>query len=623
MNLKNIINMKYMLEFVIKAKTIILKIINNLEIKRWEKLLIKQKVTLLFGIVIVIFISIISIQIFGLQKVNNTIQDNNRKFDNAVNIKESEKAFGIFQISLKDKQSYQKEYHANIDQIFEGNKNAIVSMIDNAGKGSDNTEIKKTIDDLKKMMDEYFQMSKSYILLRSKNNVAEYEKVEFEKNILGTNIYSKMSAVNNILSTEYKEKSKDASDSASFIMVIALVTSIVGIVLGFLFAFILVVHITKSINKLLDNMTASINYIMAGDFKSRIDPDKINLPDFTLILHKINKLVDAFTAPLLTAADYIAILAKGAIPPMMTMGYKGDFKIFEDNLNSLTESMKKITEIIQSIAKGNLNVDIELRSKDDEIMRSMIQSVENLSEFAMSVQAASNQVATGSQEMNSGAQQMAAGATEQAASIEEIASSIEEVNSTVSQNADNAGQTASISEKVAEQAVEGGKAVRDTLTAMKSIVEKIGVIEDIAIQTNMLALNASIEAARAGQHGKGFSVVATEVRNLAGRSGKAAKEINELTSNSLKVADKAGKLIDLIVPQIKKTSELVQEINSASSEQAKGIEQISDAIEQLEKGIQQGASSTEQLAATSEELSSQADQLKQISAFFNIKTKMQ
>jgi methyl-accepting chemotaxis protein len=600
-------------------KNIINLILSKININGKSTWLIGRKISFSFVIVILIFIAIIAIQIFGLQKLNDTIQINNDKFNNAVDIKESEKQFGLFQLSLKDKMSYTEEYYSNLDGIFEGQKVGIAVMIEKVEKTTDNDEIKKKIENLKKSLADYFDLSKKYLLLRKENNIAELEKTELEKNILASNIYGDMSNINNTLTVGYKEKSRDAIDSASLILWIAIISVIIGSVLGASLAFILTFHINGGIKNLQGNISTSINYIMSGDFKSRIDTDKINLPDFISILRSINNLVDAFTLPMITAAKHISIIAKGAIPPVMTGEYQGDFKVLEDNVNELTESMSKITEVAENIAKGNLEIDVAARSDEDKIMQSMQFSLENLSEFAVSVQNASNQVAVGSQELSAEAQQMALSANQQAANIEEISASIEEINSSITKNADNASQTASISGKVAKDAEEGGIAVRSTVEAMKSIAENISVIEGIAEQTNMLALNAAIEAARAGEFGKGFAVVANEIRNLAGRSGDAAKEISTLTGKSLKVADEAGKLIEKIVPQIKMTSELVQEINSASSEQANGIEQISIAIENLEQEIQSSASSTEEMAATTEELSGQAEQLKAIADFFKIK----
>src|SRR5208337_1905334 len=117
-------------------------------------------------------------------------------------------------------------------------------------------------------------------------------------------------------------------------------------------------------------------------------------------------------------------------------------------------------------------------------------------------------------------------ATEQAASAEEVSSSMEEMAATTRQNTENAVATEALSRKVAEDALEGGRAVEDTVKAMKDIASSITIIEEIARQTNLLALNAAIEAARAGEAGKGFAVVASEVRKLAERAQKAASGIS-------------------------------------------------------------------------------------------------
>jgi methyl-accepting chemotaxis protein len=168
----------------------------------------------------------------------------------------------------------------------------------------------------------------------------------------------------------------------------------------------------------------------------------------------------------------------------------------------------------------------------------------------------------------------------------------------------------------ARNADESGKAVNETVGAMKSIAEKISIIEEISYQTNLLALNAAIEAARAGEHGRGFAVVATEVRKLAERAQKAAKEIGELAGSSVKVAERSGVLIAELVPAIRKTADLVQEVAAASQEQSAGVGQVSKAMATVDQVTQRNASAAEELSSTAEEMSSQAEALLQTIGFF-------
>jgi len=165
-------------------------------------------------------------------------------------------------------------------------------------------------------------------------------------------------------------------------------------------------------------------------------------------------------------------------------------------------------------------------------------------------------------------------------------------------------------------AAEGGRAFAETVVAMKEIARKIKVVDEIARQTNLLSLNATIEAARAQEYGKGFGVVASEVRALAERSRLAAAEINELARSRVAMAEQAGEMLAKLVPNIRKTAELVQEIASASREQHSGVQQINKAIAQLDQVIQQNASVSEEMAATAEELASQAEYLEGTVAFF-------
>src|SRR5699024_1808105 len=135
---------------------------------------------------------------------------------------------------------------------------------------------------------------------------------------------------------------------------------------------------------------------------------------------------------------------------------------------------------------------------------------------------------------------------------------------------ESARVTRDISARAADQALQGGKAVGETVAAMQAIADRISVIDEIAHQTNLLALNAAIEAARAGEQGKGFAVVAAEVRKLAERSHQAAQEVGETARGSVDLARRAGEQLEAMVPSIQKTAELIEAISAASSQQAAG-----------------------------------------------------
>ena len=272
----------------------------------------------------------------------------------------------------------------------------------------------------------------------------------------------------------------------------------------------------------------------------------------------------------------------------------------------------------QTIAAGDVQLlkAADFRDEVGRLMHAINTMAGNVASIVTDVKAAATGLSSASEEVSATAQNMGQAANAQAASMQQASASVEEMAASINQNTENSKLTDTMAGNASKEAAEGGAAVTSTVTAMKTIAEKVGIIDEIAYQTNLLALNAAIEAARAGEHGKGFAVVAAEVRKLAERSQVAAQEIGEVAKSSVGLAERAGELLGQIVPSIKKTSELVQEITAASEEQSSGVAQINSAMSHLNQLTQQNATSSEELATTAVEMSGQAQHLQQLMGFF-------
>lgn len=274
---------------------------------------------------------------------------------------------------------------------------------------------------------------------------------------------------------------------------------------------------------------------------------------------------------------------------------------------------------VKQMAEGDLATRIEIKPGDSgSLLFDLKTMAGQLADIVRQVQSNAETLSAASREVNATAQSISQATTQQAASVDETTSAVEQLSTSVQHNSQSARATEQLAKTSADEAGQGGDAVMATVKAMHQIAKKIGVIEDIAYKTNLLSLNAAIEAASAGEHGKGFAVVAAEVRKLAENSRTTAAEINELAANSVAIAEQAGQMIGKVVPNIAKTSELIQEISAASDEQAVGVRQISEAMRQLDKVTQQNAAASEEMAATAEELNAQAEQLQNAVEFFRV-----
>ena len=307
-----------------------------------------------------------------------------------------------------------------------------------------------------------------------------------------------------------------------------------------------------------------------------------------------------------------------------TAGSKGYILDLGSSLNQLTgtcrSGLNDVVRVLEATAQGDLTgrIDAAYGGEFGRLKEAANTTVAKLAATIGDVLEAAGNLVQASEQLSSTAQALSQGASEQAASVEQTSASMEQMSASIAQNNENAKITGDIATRTARETQDGGRAVQDTVSAMKQIAHKIAIVDDIAYQTNLLALNAAIEAGRAGEHGKGFAVVAAEVRKLAERSQVAAEEISRLATGSVGQAEKAGGLLATIVPSIQKTADLVQEISAASAEQNSGVGQINGAINQISGAVQQNAAAAEELASTSEEVNAQALELQSMMAFFRL-----
>jgi methyl-accepting chemotaxis protein len=308
----------------------------------------------------------------------------------------------------------------------------------------------------------------------------------------------------------------------------------------------------------------------------------------------VNRTLDLVIDPVNESIAILKRMAEGDLTSTMTGDYKGDFDILKTALNNTIDSINDI-----------------------------------LGQVAMAVE----QVSAGSQQVSQASQSLSQGATEQASSLEEITSSVTEISGQTRRNTENAVQVNGLAKTAKADAEQGNVQMKDLVAAMSDInksaeeIRKIvKAIDDISFQINLLALNANVEAARAGKYGKGFAVVAEEVRNLAVRSAGSVKETTNMVDEAIKNIGRGNELVDVTAKQLDsivggagKVAQLSEEVAVAGREQTQGLEQISTGLNQIDQVTQANTANAEESASASEELASQAQQLKSMIARFKLK----
>jgi methyl-accepting chemotaxis protein len=301
---------------------------------------------------------------------------------------------------------------------------------------------------------------------------------------------------------------------------------------------------------------------------------------------------------------------------------------------SFSVPLGKAVDALERVAAGDLTASLDVETEDEvgHMATALNRAVERLCETMQEVADSASNASSSSQQLAAASEAIATGAQEQASSLEETSASLEEITATVRQSADNAQQASQLASGSRDSAEQGQAVVSKAITAMleinassAKIADIISTIDEIAFQTNLLAVNAAVEAARAGDEGRGFAMVASEVRSLAQRSAVNAKEIKVLIQDSLRkveagsdLVNRSGETLQGIVGSVKRVTDIVGEMAAAASEQSTGIEQVNTAMTQMDQVTQSNSAQTEELSATAQSLSEQAARLLELVSTFTL-----
>ena len=371
---------------------------------------------------------------------------------------------------------------------------------------------------------------------------------------------------------------------------------------------------------------------------------------FALILSEVIIFILVQIINFLRISNALKPLKKISEAGKEVAGGNFDVEIHYPQQDEIGELSRSISEVIgrskkivfdlrdrlDAMAGGNFTENLESEEYVGDyapLLESLKHIQEDMNRTLQEVHASSVQVLSSAEQVNTGAQSLSQGATEQASSIEELSANMQDISHSIQASTKTAGEAyklqgeAGVAVLQSNEKMEEMRKAMDDITAKSNEISKIiKTIDDIAFQTNILSLNAAIEAARAGAAGKGFAVVADEVGNLAQKSAKAAQNTGLLIEETIEAVEKGAKITEETAESLNSVSKsteevntLIEKISSASSKDLEGITSLNQGLQQISSVVQANSATAEQSAAASEELTGQANKMNELVERFQLK----